>query len=129
MASNSLGVDLFTPDNPLSPLLSIKLDGKIYDLDVNFIRSLTVERATDTLGSFEFVIEDTMDLSLEQKFMKLIMEEVNDLSFQYGWSNGDKSPWYCGKIWCFRAKSTCENSRLGYSKDLSSSWSCIIRRY
>lgn len=93
------GIDMFTPNNPMSPYLCIKIDGKVYDIDVNFIRSLNIHRSTDVLGTFEFTIEDTFDLALEQKFMKLITEEVNDLSFQYGWAEGEKSPWYCGKIY------------------------------
>lgn len=96
--ANGGKIDLFTPSNPTSPYLAIKIDDRVYDLTVNFIKSLKVHRATDTLGTFEFTLVDTMDLNLEAKFMKLIMDETNDLSFQYGWAEGSKSPWYWGKI-------------------------------
>lgn len=104
------GVGPFAPDNPMSPFVCIKVAGKVYDIDVNFITGISVSRSTDAIGSFEFNFEDTMDLSLEEKFMALINETSNDLSFQYGWRNGAKSKWYYGKIYdynpSFRANFT-----------------------
>jgi hypothetical protein len=87
----------------MSPYLCIKLNGKVYDVDVNFLKSAIFVKQCDDMGTLDFVIEDTMDLSLEAQIMAMIANAGQPLmSFQYGWYNGPKSPWFEAMIMDFK---------------------------
>ena len=99
--ARSVGVDLFSPDNPDAPYFAIKIEDKIFDIDINYIKQLTVNRTMDDVGDFEFNLVNLMDTSLENKFLKLFQAYTTTMppiSFQYGWSLGEKSPWYRGYL-------------------------------
>lgn len=98
MANGSATIAPYAPVVPLSPYLAIKIAGRIYDLEANFIKNLSVTKQTDSSGLYEFSIVDTFDLSLEKKILGLVLEGDIDLSFQYGWAEGQKSKWYRGTI-------------------------------
>ena len=85
-------------ENPNSSFFAVKMRGKTYDLSHNFLRSLNFHRKSNDYGTLEFIIEDTMDLSLEEQLMHLVLNKQEMLSFQYGWYNGYKSKWYTGFV-------------------------------
>jgi len=97
--ASSRGVDLFSPYNPDVPYFAIKIEDRIYDIEYNYLESFTVTRTQDDIGNFSFVIVNPADLNLEYKFAKLFSINLEPpVSFQYGWSLGDKSPWYRGYL-------------------------------
>ena len=106
MGSLNRGVGPFSPANPDAPYFQIKIQETIYDIDINFIESLTVDRQTDQAGELHFTIYDRSDpvrddsSGLEYKFNQIIAYYGDQylLSFQYGWNHGPKSPWYSGNI-------------------------------
>ena len=102
MANQSRGVDYYTPANPDAPYFAIKIEDAIYDIDINYIESITITRATDQCGDFSFTIVNVNDpgpKGLEYKFCSLInSSDKENINIQYGWNKGPKSPWYSGQI-------------------------------
>ena len=97
--ASSRGFDRFSPNTPDAPYFAIKIEDRIYDIDINYIESITVQRVWNKVGNFNFTIVNAADLNLENKFLKLLQaydSEFPPISFQYGWSLGAKSPWYRG---------------------------------
>ena len=109
MAGTNQGIGPFTPDNPDAPYFEIKIGEKIYDISINYIESLTLERMQDDIGKFNFTIFDYSDytekevgdgMTLEDRFMQVILDIDGgwNVSFKYGWSKGAKSTYKYGMI-------------------------------
>lgn len=98
MGNLGTNIDLYLPYMPASPYFAIKLDGKIYDLSVNFLKEMSFEKAGDREGKWSFTMEDTMDLSLEAKLWTLLQNGDKNVCFQYGWYNGLRSEWNVGRL-------------------------------
>lgn len=99
MNGSSRGVEYLGKANPDAPYFAIKIQDRIYDIDINFIESFTVERKEDTFGDFSFTILNAADLGLEDKFLALLgKSNPSNMSMQYGWNKGPKSKWYTGLI-------------------------------
>ncbi len=100
MNGSSRGVDYFAPNNPDAPYFAIKIQDRMYDIDINFIESITVTRSVDTYGDFSFTMINVMDLNLENKLISLLTtnDDGQNMCIQYGWNKGPKSRWYSGKI-------------------------------
>ena len=99
--ASSRGFDKFSPNTPDAPYFAIKIEDRIYDIDHNYIESLSVQRICDDNGNFNFTIDNAADLNLENKFLALIQnydDSYPPISIQYGWSLGAKSPWYRGWV-------------------------------
>lgn len=99
--ASSRGVDLFSPNNPDAPYFAIKIEDTIYDIEYNYIESFSIRRIMDDIGTFSFTLVNVMDLNLEDKFLALFQaynSSLPPISFQYGWSLGEKSRWYRGYL-------------------------------
>ena len=100
--ASSRGFDKFSPDTPDVPYFAIKIEDRIYDIDINYIETLSVQRTWNDTGTFNFTIVNAADLNLENKFLNLLQTtwdaKFPPISFQYGWSLGEKSKWYRGWI-------------------------------
>ena len=110
MNGSSRGVEYLGFNNPDAPYFAIKIQDKIFDIDINFIESLTIERSVDSFGNFAFTIVNVMDVQfgfgLEEKLMALITSDDNtdgtNISMQYGWNKGLKSRWFSGRVFEYR---------------------------
>ncbi len=83
---------------PLSAFLLFKIGDEIFDLgDKRYLLSFKMEKTPDAVNSFTVVAHNVTDYNLEVKALKAL-NEMEVVSFQYGHSEGLRSPWMLGHI-------------------------------
>lgn len=101
------GVGLYDGLTAQSPYMVVKIGSRIYNLDhPNFLQSFQFTRRSESMGEYEIVMTDLMDLDLEAKLINAIQNPtLNPVSFQYGWGMppGEKSAWYKGILISYNA--------------------------
>ena len=96
--ASSLGTDKFMQVTPDVPFFTIKVEDRIYDIDINYLEEFTYQRKSNDFGEFTFSMVNVADLNLEDKFLALFEKytECPPISLQYGWVKSGKTPWYRG---------------------------------
>lgn len=91
-----------------SPYVVVKIGGKIYNLThPNYLQSFQMTRRSESIGEYEIVMTDLMDLDLEAKLIEAIQNpDLSPVSLQYGWGlpPGEKSSWYKGILITYNAQ-------------------------
>ena len=102
--ASSRGTDMFGQETPDTPFFSLKIEDRIYDIDINYLEQFSFERKSNDFGTFTFSMVNMADLHLEDKFLALFEKytEFPPISIQYGWVLSGRSPWYRGFISNFR---------------------------
>lgn len=97
--SKGSSFEKYNPRIPLSPYLALSIGGRIFDNNTpNFLIDFTASRRCNTMGSFDLTVCDLEDMNLEKLILDYVQEWDKRIMIQYGWYEGDKSPWYQGVI-------------------------------
>ncbi len=85
-------------DLPLSAFLLLKIGEEIYDLnDKRYIMSFKFSKKSFEMGEYTIGLSNVTDYGLEEKLLKAL-KDFEIVSFQYGHSEGIRSPWIMGNI-------------------------------
>jgi hypothetical protein len=96
---SSFGLDLYSPKVPMNGFVRFKLGDLLFEGETpNFIKSFSFNKKPGDRGEFEIVLSDVLDFELEAKIIDSVSKRENNISFQYGYSEGRVSSWYRGMV-------------------------------